>query len=236
MPGENSGKYAGNQCAVIALFALAAAFLHPINTWQSSNIENAILSGNDAYTRYIDQQNLQPHYIAQDELLAFNVLPVTNGFSRVNVHVTNIHHGLFYGIIGQGSDISFASSDINHAIQTASEISPNLLLTVASSTIAVINDNNGYYIFDSHARDSTGNVSEHGSAVLLYYRCIDDLCNYLFSAYTSRPFNLSQVVFNTDRGNFPTTANFGMHVNVENSTHTAALPVAQNSNANCYYT
>ena len=164
--------------------------------------------------------------------MAFNFLPVTNGFSRVNVHVTNIHHGLFYGIIGQGSDISFASSDINHAIQTASAISPNLLLTVASSTIAVINDNNGYYIFDSHARDSNGNVSEHGSAVLLYYRCIDDLCNYLFSAYTSRPFNLSQVVFNTDRGNFPTTANSGMHVNVENSTHTAALPVAQNSNAN----
>ena len=50
------GKYAGHQCTVIALFALAVAFLQPMSLWQTADVNNALLFGNDLYTHFIDNQ------------------------------------------------------------------------------------------------------------------------------------------------------------------------------------
>ena len=97
------GKYAGNQCTVIALFALAAAFLHPVSLWQSQAIGTAIISGNLAYTNYIDQQHVLPYHLAQDELASFSTIPVRyptfNSFISY-VHLVNTNSGAFYGVIG----------------------------------------------------------------------------------------------------------------------------------------
>ena len=36
------GRYAGNQCTIVALFALAALFLQPSNFWTGTDVDNVL--------------------------------------------------------------------------------------------------------------------------------------------------------------------------------------------------
>jgi hypothetical protein len=86
-------------------------------------------------------------------------------------------------------------------LTTAATISPHLLLTFDQTTIAVVMQNNNFYVFDSHSRDIFGNVAGVGTSVLLHFRSMEELCAYLNRMYHLNVFNISPVSFSMEEPN-----------------------------------
>ena len=67
------------------------------------------------------------------------------------------------------SDIRYCLVQLQHALNMLLKDYNASLLTIEINTVAVIIDNKGHKILDSHSRDIYGNLNANGTAVLLKF-------------------------------------------------------------------
>ena len=182
---------------MIALFALAYSFCVPINIWDTADLNYAILTGNDLYTRFIDNHGSRPYFLAHDELADVPDIAIERRQIRTAVNVRDIEHGFLYGIVGNYDPVYEAGAlHFEMAIARAFTKSQYALVTVGGITLAVIFNDGNYYIFDSHARNyRTGKQDSNGASILLQFDTMRDLVTYFNDNYNAMHFNISPINF-----------------------------------------
>ena len=60
------------------------------------------------------------------------------------------------------------------------------MLFVNGFTLGIIWNNNSFYLFDSHSRDSSGNPTIYGTSVLLKFNSISYIDEYIRKMYLEK--------------------------------------------------
>lgn len=76
-----------------------------------------------------------------------------------NAFQLEVYSELFFGVVGQQGNLSAQSYSIQLAIDNAFQMSNFHIFTAGGTTISIFANENNINLFDSHARDSLGNVS-----------------------------------------------------------------------------
>ena len=178
-------------------FCLAYSFCVPINIWDTADLNYAILTGNDLYTRFIDNHGSRPYFLTHDELADVPDIAIERRQIRAAVNVRDIEHGFPYGIVGNYDPVYQAGAlHFEMAIARAFTRSQYTLVTVGGITLAVIFNDANYYIFDSHARNyRTGKQDSNGASILLQFDTMRDLVTYFNDNYNAMHFNISPINF-----------------------------------------
>ena len=195
--GSMPSKYPGFQCTMIALFALAFAYLKPCTEWNMMTMNSIVQDGNSLYTAYVDNyMNGIPQFLAHDQLDILNDVQIYGSIVQPTVH-----SNLFYGAVGVDPDPTSLAVNLNDALEIAFQLSNHVLITVSDFTVGAIAQNGQFYIFDSHARNHLGQVSESGTSVLLMFDSVTDLSEYFRTVYNNQMFNISPVQFASEFSN-----------------------------------
>ena len=81
-----------------------------------------------------------------------------------------------------------------------------MLVTIGTSTVALAQQGNNIYVFDSHSRNSDGYIVDNGHAVLLHCTDIQSAVSYFTNVYGHVPFNIFPVNFSIRSQKRSTTA------------------------------
>ena len=195
------GRAAGRQCTGIALAFLLLNAKIPVQRWNDRDLFIAMMEGSSLYSNIIEH-NFRGGY----QYLMHSDLPtVANMFNQQFELV--YYHDILFGIIDNHSpDNSSIQSSILQAITFGFQISPSMLLTMGTSTIAIISHDSGTYtVVDSHARNELGVPSPDGTACALEFQSITSLIAYLCKIYTNQVFNLTPVFITSSTSNMPLT-------------------------------
>ena len=78
------------------------------------------------------------------------------------------------------------------------DLSSNLgaLIIIKGYTIAVVSFDNDFYIFDSQSRDSSGKICQSGYSILMHFKTIKDVKNYVCETYSDGSSCFFQTVYN----------------------------------------
>ena len=68
-------------------------------------------------------------------------------------------------------------------VQNPDSQSTGSIFFIHGMCFSIIPFSSHYYIFDSHSRDSIGQVSENGSSVLLKFLTIEHVLNFITTTY-----------------------------------------------------
>ncbi|KAK7888643.1 hypothetical protein WMY93_024203 [Mugilogobius chulae] len=167
-------RYAGTQCMVIALAALAEHKVSCVCSWDQWQLDRVLYVGDAVYTELRDleltrgRESLlltdlpnesvvggQQFSFAYSEPLAGAVNVVEHEFIRDEVWVT-----------------------FDSALEQLLAQYDTCLLTLCGNTVAVIKHNGRFAVVDSHARSASGMVHHNGTSVVLYFRSVNELYSY----------------------------------------------------------
>ena len=183
------GDCAGLQCTAVAFIALLSAYTNTVSNWNENVLDDILVRGSSLYSTII-QQNFHGQY----QYLAHSDLPTQYTDPNSNNMQTVLNLDIFYGVVGGVNDDASGSTALFDSFMEASQISPYIVFTANSLTVAVIVENEStIHLFDSHSRDLFGLPSDDGTAVLLSFASMEDLCMYLCSIYSNHQFNLTPV-------------------------------------------
>ena len=187
--GNSMFQYAGVQCTVIAIFALATIFLSSsfcIHIW--------IIGGLMILTTLFGMET-----IFMRDCLPRGNLHHTHNYSELpdemyvhgNRIRSRVYHDIFYGlaIYTTSTDESFYSNagdvSLYNAIATGFQISNFMLITFDSYTIAGFQYGNNIYVFDSHALNFDSVSRESGSSSMLEFGNLQHLYTYLLTNFVT---------------------------------------------------
>ena len=195
------GAAAGRQCTSIALaFLLMNTELATNESeWNESYMFSAMLEGSTLYSSIIsDTYNGVPRYLMHEDL------PTRINAFNATWEVTYYRDEIF-GILGResSSSTSHGALSIHDALLTAASISPNFLLTLGTSTVAVISRGDTFTIIDSHARNESGMPSSNGTARMFHFQSRSLLVTYLIKVYNQQQFDITPVTISKLRPGIP---------------------------------
>jgi hypothetical protein len=184
---------------------------HDVNS-PSLEIDRILLDGRRIYDNFLLQSDKQyPRYLSHNEL-PHDV----NVFRQMfNVH---IYEGMYYGVVGHDSCPDSSAVGLPIALQNAEHQSNFKLFTANQVTISIFNDQNQYFLFDSHARDTYGLPDHHGFAITMPFQNFQDLVNYLYAVY-SNMCNLSPVTIAVHMNNTNTNSYIAENITDNYSYH-----------------
>jgi len=184
------GIFAGNQCTMIAFYALALSLIVPCAHWDSDVIDFSLIEGDRLYTDTIlSSFNGHPTHLMHQDLQSMSQLSVLQ-----HTISSEIIEDQFAGVVGFVGLPGTIGVDLPVALQTAFQISNQALFTAGGTTIGLIQTENGVFLFDSHSRNENGLPCEHGQAILHQFADIAELAAYLGRTYRLQTFNLSPVL------------------------------------------
>ena len=109
----------------------------------------------------------------------------------------NYHRDLIFGVIISNTTVpseNTGAMSLHAGFVLGRQISPNMLLTVGSTTIAVISQaDNNFVIVDSHAWNESGLPDSDGVARMFRFSSLSSLLSYLTRMYQQPPFDITPV-------------------------------------------
>lgn len=176
----------GFQCSLIAVTARLAFYCGQLDfmNLNVNSVDQIVYAGSQLYDNVIHGR---PRYLEHREIP--RKIDIFN-----NVFQLEVYSELFYGVVGQQGNLLAQSYSIQLAIENAFQMSNFHIFTAGGTTISIFANENNIYLFDSHARDSLGNVCHNqGTAVLLIFESTVSLVEYLSNFYANLEYNLSPV-------------------------------------------
>lgn len=172
------GSYAGSQCVanVQSFFANAATF--QIEDIRKKDLDGILYLGNTIY----DYAKLK----CKQTLLLPTELPAIVGDRMWRCSVTPT--GILYGQCTSDLD------EINVGIARAFGIEKYLYFTAKDTCVGLLNQDEKYYCFDSHARDKNGYTCCTGKACLIKFSSFNQLTSYLAKQYGQNSSERFQIV------------------------------------------
>ena len=137
--------------------------------WQTSDLDDILLNG-DLLFKSINKFQ----YLGIDDMP--NILKIKNSFLTIE-YLEN----------------KTAEFVVKEYLTTISEIisacqfrGNGAMLFVNGFTLGIIWNNNSFYLFDSHSRDSSGNPTIYGTSVLLKFNSISYIDEYIRKMYLEK--------------------------------------------------
>ena len=169
--GRNSGK----QCVAMCLRAVIYNCKTNASTWSTANLNEILLLGNSLYSHL-------SRFTGKDYLLLSetpSALSVDN-----STYFITLSDSITGDLYMPGVRDCYMS--LQDALNMLMAEYRTFMLTLQINTVAIIIDNQGHYkLFDSHSRDSHGNVATTGKSILLEFNGIDEVVQYLQSFHTA---------------------------------------------------
>ncbi|XP_061811977.1 uncharacterized protein, partial [Nerophis lumbriciformis] len=171
--GESRFSYGGMQCMAIAASSIAKHVVKSVFSWETQELDRILYSGDDFYSRlrnlgifshpshFLSVPDLPSNVLIDEQLFSFHFSqhPASGalGVEQENGPFVTLRNGL-EGIFSQYS---------------------MCLLTLVTSTSAIICEDGQFAVVDSHSRSSCGLVDHNGTSVILHFSCLDDLHHYI---------------------------------------------------------
>ena len=162
----------GKQCTPIAYTALVYSSLIPLRSWGRNNMDSILQLGDNMYSS-VKHQHEYFDYTELPSLVEVGVLS-----SIVSSSVTH----LFSGFLNQSFSTEHSYSLLD-AMSIALKVNQAGLLTASGFTVAIMYQNNKYFLYDSHSRDSKGMPCPNGTAVLLTFLTLEQLILHVKKLY-----------------------------------------------------
>ena len=162
------GQSAGTQCMCNALFSLFFSVTRKVYYWTAWDLDYILNAGDALYNSV--------GLIGQ--ALDVDRLPETVSFENFRIPVCKTH--LQDGLITKNESENF--------LQVSEYFNSNpsrsgLIFIIDGFTFAIIYSDRGVYVFDSHSRDENGFASPTGASVLLKFRTLADIEEYIRHVY-----------------------------------------------------
>ena len=169
-----SDETLGRQCMANAVAAAVYATMLPINYWNPPALDRILIAGDELYRR---RCNDQYQYLQFSDIRESEVLFGQQHDMNANASMTGL------------LEYKYAPSPPFFTLDQAISSMENLhqwtygILTLAdrndgASVLLCVKEGN-YYIFDSHSRDTFGNVVANGTSVLLHMKTHNALMKYI---------------------------------------------------------
>ena len=171
---EKFGELAGLQCVAIAVYAAAFTCVKQISRWTSDTLDSIVEQGNELFKSI----NKHRHLRAED-------IPVT-----VNVYDLAISVSLNFNVHGFLSRQDDHHAILQNYVHENQLLNSGFLIWLSDLCIYVHIQHQRkktvYYLFDSHARDREGQLSENGASVLINFKKLEHLMEYLCHTYLDK--------------------------------------------------
>ena len=170
--GRNSGK----QCVAMCLKAVIYNCKTNASTWTTEKLNEMLLLGNSLYC-HLSKLTGKDYLLLSETPSA---LSVDN--SMYFIAKSDSITGDFIYMSG----VRDCYMSLQHALTVLMAEYRTFMLTIQINTVIITIDNQGHYkLFDSHPRDSHGNVATTGKSILLEFNGTEELVQYLKSFYAA---------------------------------------------------
>ena len=171
---EKFGEFAGIQWVAIAVYAAAFTSVKQILRCTSNTLDSIVEQGNELF------KSINKHrYLGAEDI------PVTVNVYDLAISVTlnfNVH-----GFLSRQDDHQAILQNYVHENQS---LNSGFLIWLSNLCIYVHIQHQSkkivYYLFDSHARDREGQLSENGASVLINFQKLEHLMEYLCHTYLDK--------------------------------------------------
>lgn len=162
------GEYSvGRQCMCNSFIAICQNNIIPCRAWNSGTLDLILLEGDMLYNNILPTKDYRPDYLLVTEL------PVNFKFSNRQFCICT--EKSVVGLVDCASDFM----TLEDALDCQLSLSQSCIVTLKQYTIAVFKHSNGFSVFDSHSRDSSGLSSPNGLSVLVHHGSLDQLSTFL---------------------------------------------------------
>ncbi|XP_071965644.1 uncharacterized protein [Antedon mediterranea] len=190
----NQGNYrfgfaSGKQCVANSLVAILYSTKRNGNEFYTKDLDTILTLGNELY-RYIQKDSTM-----HEDLLMISELPKELDILD-NTFVISPKESVF-GIIDGNLEFmaEYGALSLNQALEQELHQHDAFFMNFNRSTFSIIKRVNGFHIFDPHARDRFGCVSEHGKSILLYSPSWQGVYDYCIRLARSMNCNLHETEF-----------------------------------------
>ncbi|XP_071943845.1 uncharacterized protein [Antedon mediterranea] len=190
----NQGNYrfgfaSGKQCVANSLVAILYSTKRNGNEFYTKDLDTILTLGNELY-RYIQKDSTM-----HEDLLMISELPKELDILD-NTFVISPKESVF-GIIDGNLEFmaEYGALSLNQALEQELHQHDAFFMNFNRSTFSIIKRVNGFLIFDPHARDRFGCVSEHGKSILLYSPSWQGVYDYCIRLARSMNCNLHETEF-----------------------------------------
>ena len=167
-----SASSRGNQCTPIAFVAISLSVLMRPSEWTTDVMDTVLRTGDDLYLKI-------PH---KHKYVDYTELPKKFHLNAFNTSFEAEHKTIQCGYLGS-HESSGQLYSIEDAALSACQTGTGFLLITCSYTIAVTKTGEQFFLFDSHARDSSGLPHADGTAVLLKFDSAHDVAKHVRRLY-----------------------------------------------------
>ena len=159
MFGPNSGK----QCSCIALYSIAYSTLKSLCRWSSNDLDIIVVNGNQVFKKV----NIDNHLMVSELPLELYI-----GKCKINVSYSDFPN---VGVLK--TDVSMLP-DLIHNLTLCPSWNGSLFF-IKGFCFSIMTENDYFYIFDSHSRDSVGLPCSEGASVLLKFESVEMVADFL---------------------------------------------------------
>ncbi|XP_073681624.1 uncharacterized protein [Garra rufa] len=210
--GNEQFKYGGLQCMAIALVSVAKHKVYSVFSWQTKDVDRVLVLGNELYTALRDTNRIsqRSNVLCVHDLPKQTIIDGDNFLFQYGEFVSGEVDVVEGELIDSG-----ACSSLSIGLETIFAQYDTCLLTVCSSTCAIISQNGQYALVDSHARSVVGMIDENGRSVVVYFSSLKDLFNHICLLSTGlsekeKPFEIAGIYVTVKSSQLPILSKFSI--------------------------
>ena len=156
------GSTVGIQCLCISLMAVCWSFTKSISRWDSNDLDRILRKGDELF------KSLNKFKLLGDEELP----------TKIEIYSHSIDIALLENRTGEITSSIYMTST-GDIVGNCSNLGNGALLMINGYALGVIWGKNRFFVFDSHSKNSSGNICQNGTSVLLKFETLSKLQEYV---------------------------------------------------------
>lgn len=186
--GDAQFKLSSNkQCTAIAAMSICIAAIEKTTTWTTDVIDYIVINGNICYNNCIKNReplsanSIDSHYLRHTEILLDVTIPIED---NVDDKITLIRRDPIRGhlVNDNGADFPSLKNLLNKLIYN----NVTGILSCHKYSVAILSNEEGIGIFDSHSRDAAGKATSDGVACYIFKTSVEEVLEILLTNFKVR--------------------------------------------------
>jgi hypothetical protein len=171
----------GKQCVPCCLMFFIISHSRPCSSITSADMNDILFAGSNLYCK-LQLKGRQHEYMEPQELPEY----IVYNSNKFHVRFKDVLSGV----------LNDQSGNLETLLNNAFASSKNVIIIFNGVSLGLQHNDNCFYIFDSHSRDSNGMCNANGNGILGVVHGLEHLCSFLRSLSSS--INCSDTVFQFD--------------------------------------
>ena len=173
--GDVRFLFPGVQCTFISLWALVLMENKPPHLWNTADINECIIDGNDRFLEHCFNIQIQPRQLLVKEL------PQSINAGQSFIKLDQLDGNIKVGTLDQQSfkNATVGIFTIDEAILRSFDQFTSCFFVCGGQTIALAKRQNNFFVFDPHSRGKDGLLHHAGNAVLVSFTDVQVLIAFI---------------------------------------------------------